>query len=177
MEEKLRERTWCTTAGIWLICLEITLIGGSDAVNSTGPSIPVIFPILFLLILLFPSLVSFRLLFLISYQLFSKVSLMFLLYISFFSLCFLPPSLSFAFPYSLHNPLIYFIVQFVHTFYYNLVSSWKEKRIHVCFNRNLVHKLNIFLSYFCHVFSLRKRTQFNFAGYFYWHILYNFILW
>lgn len=38
MEEELRERTWCRTVGIWLICLEITLIGVSDAVNNTGPS-------------------------------------------------------------------------------------------------------------------------------------------
>lgn len=50
LREKLRERTWCRTVGIWLICLEITLISRSDTVNNTGPSIPIIFPILFLLI-------------------------------------------------------------------------------------------------------------------------------
>lgn len=59
-EDKLRERTWCRTVGIWLICLEITLISGSDAVNNTGPSIPIIFPILVLLILPALFLVSFR---------------------------------------------------------------------------------------------------------------------
>lgn len=82
-EEKLRERTWCRTVGIWLICLEITLIGGSGAVNNTGPSMPIIFPDLFVLILPALSLVSFGFIFLfpISY-LFSNVSFLFLFCIS-----------------------------------------------------------------------------------------------